>query len=68
MKETQKHGILCWVLAALLAYGAYDLFPGTPWWVDLAVAAIIAGALYQKILAQIASDKIIDRGDWPNRG
>jgi len=38
-----------------------------PWWAYLVIFLVVTGVAYDTWLKQVAAEKIIDRGDWPNK-
>jgi hypothetical protein len=62
-----------WIALAALALGAvcaggfYYLWPHAHWAVYPVVAVFVAGPAYRLWLEMSANEKMIDRGDWPNK-
>lgn len=68
MKETDKLYAEAFIAASIMTGGLWYFIPGLPWWVYLIVLVLIAGGVYQERLKTVSREKIINRGDWPNKG
>lgn len=54
-------------LSAILTAVVWWLLPMFPWWVYGLMWLIVSGVWGDQWLKMVANEKIIDRGDWPNR-
>ncbi|RUW92060.1 hypothetical protein [Mesorhizobium sp. M7A.F.Ca.US.010.02.1.1] len=68
MKETDKISMQAFIAAAIFTGGLWYFIPGLPWWAYLIVLVLVAGGVYQERIKTVSQEKIIDRGDWPNKG
>lgn len=67
MMPSQTIALSALALGLLVAGVAYYFWPDLYWWVYLIIFFGVAGPAYQTWLEMTANEKIIDRGDWPNK-
>ena len=67
MQASQKILVAALIFGAVIAGGVLYLFPGAPWWLLAIIGVLCAGVAYDQWLKMSANEKIIDRGDWPNK-
>ena len=54
-------------LSAIMTGGIWWMLPVFPWWVYVLLWIFAAGIWGDQWLKMVANEKIIDRGDWPNK-
>ncbi|MER9257762.1 hypothetical protein [Mesorhizobium sp. M0619] len=68
MKETDKLALEAFIAAGIVTGGLWYFIPGLPWWAYAIVLVMVGGGVYQERIKTVSREKIIDRGDWPNKG
>lgn len=67
MPGSSKIALGSLALGAAVAAGVGYLAPAMVWWLYAVITVIIAAMAYPQWLQMAANEKIIDRGDWPNK-
>ena len=67
MKGSEKIALVCIAFGLAVAFGVSLYLPKMTWVGWTLITLVVGGAIYPQLLQIIANEKIIDRGDWPNK-
>ena len=67
IKPSQWIALAALMFGAVVTGGLYYVWPHAHWAVYAVLMFVASGIAYATWLQMIANEKIIDRGDWPNK-